>query len=39
MKLLKNIKKSISGSRYNITLHARKEMSPVQKKIIYLRKN
>jgi len=28
MKLLKNIKKSISRSRYNITLHARKEMSP-----------
>jgi len=28
MKLLKNIKKSTSGSRYNIALHARKEMSP-----------
>lgn len=27
MKLLENIKKSISRSRYNITLHARKEMS------------
>ena len=27
MKLLENIKKSISGSRYNISLHAKNEMS------------
>ncbi len=27
MKLLENIKKSISGNRYNISLHAKNEMS------------